>query len=123
MNRENMLIKTIVLDDAMQQVFAGQVEVDPLAMMIIAEDKEDEAKRNGADWTSGAIPFFGQELVNALRDGKSTEQINMQAVNVAMFAWLMDSIFDGVTAESFIQTDLVFTIIPGGVVKYDRVPG
>ena len=43
-------------------------------------------------------------------------------LDVALAAWLVDSIYDGVTAETFMNSDLRFTMFPGGAVKYDRIP-
>lgn len=46
----------------------------------------------------------------------------MHAANAAMAARLCDSIYEGVTADVFAQSDIVFTLFPNGAVKYDRVP-
>ena len=43
-------------------------------------------------------------------------------MNAAMAAWLCDSIYDGVTAEAFIRSDIAFTILSNGAVKYERLP-
>lgn len=42
-------------------------------------------------------------------------------LNVAMSAWLAASIYDGVTAEQFLRSNLHFTLLPNGAVKFDRI--
>lgn len=116
-----MLVKTVVLDSNMQEVFAHEMEINALRLMVAAESREEQARKKGAEWTSGAIPFFGGELINAIRGKHSADKVEQQAINVAMCAWLFDSIYCGVTAEAFAKSDLVFTMLPGGAVKYDRV--
>ena len=117
-----MLIRVYSMDEAMQTKLMGEAKVDALRLTIMAESREAEARKRGRDWTAGAVPFFAQELIAAAKTKKSKKEIEMHATNAAMAAWLCDSIYDGVTAEIFTQSDIVFTLLPNGAVKYDRVP-
>lgn len=117
-----MLIRVYNTDETMQTKLLGESKVDALRLTIMAESREAEARKRGRDWTAGAVPFFAQELMAAAKAKKSKKEIEMHAVNAAMAAWLCDSIYEGVTAEVFIQSDIVFTLLPNGAVKYDRVP-
>lgn len=117
-----MLIHVYSADNAMQTSLIGKASVDAVGLMVMAESREAEARKRGREWTAGAVPFFAQQLIAATRARKSKKEIEMQAVNAAMAAWLCDSIYDGVTAELFVRSDLVFTLLPNGAVKYDRVP-
>lgn len=117
-----MLIRVYTMDESFQNTLVGQTKVDPLRLMIMAEPREQEARRRGRAWTAGAVPFFAQELIEATRANKPTKEVEMQAANAAMAAWLCDSIYDGVTADSFAKSDIVFTLLSNGAVKYDRVP-
>jgi len=100
----------------------GETEVDSLRLTIMAESREAEARKRGRAWTADAVPFFAQELIAASKAGKPMKEIEMHATNAAMAAWLCDSICDGVTAEVFTQSDIVFTLLSNGAVKYDRLP-
>ncbi|MYM96458.1 hypothetical protein [Duganella vulcania] len=62
-----MIVKSVVLNEAMQEVFQNQLEIDALALTVAAETREEMARTKGADWTAGAIPFFGQELITGSR--------------------------------------------------------
>jgi len=117
-----MLIRVYSMDENMQTKLVGQTEVDALRLTIMAESREDEARKRGRDWTAGAVPFFAQELIAAAKAKKTNTEIEMHAANAALAAWLCDSIYDGVIAEVFTKSDLVFTLLPNGAVKYDRVP-
>jgi len=117
-----MRIETQAVDEAGQLVFRGQTEVDALALMVMAETRESLARSKGRAFTEGAIPFFGAQLVEAARLGKGQAEVDKAAVDVALAAWLVDSIYGGVTAEVFMKSNLRFTMYPGGAVKYDRIP-
>lgn len=117
-----MLISVFSMDETMQTKLVGETEVDPLRLTIMAESREAEARKRGRDWTAGAVPFFAQALIMAAKAKKSKKEIEMHATNAAMAAWLCDSIYDGVTAEAFLQSDIVFTLLSSGAVKYDRLP-
>lgn len=116
-----MRIETQVVDEAGRLVFQGQTEVDALALMVMAETRENLAHSKGRAFTEGAIPFFGAQLVEVARSGKSQAEVENAALDVALAAWLADSIYGGVTAEAFMKSNLRFTMYPGGAVKYDRV--
>lgn len=117
-----MLISVYSMDEAMQTRLVSETKVDALRLTIMAESREEEARKRGRTWTAGAVPFFAQELIAATNAKKSKDEIEMHAANAAMAAWLCDSIYDGVAAEAFTQSDIVFTLLPNGAVKYDRVP-
>lgn len=117
-----MLIRVFTADDNAQTSLAAEMDIDAAALIEMAQPREAQARDLGQEWTAGAIPFFVQELINALQSGESEDSIEMHAVNAAITAWLYDSIYDGVTAEVFSGCDLIFTLSPGGVVQYDRSP-
>lgn len=116
-----MLISVYRMDETMQTKLIGATEVDALRLTIMAESREAEARKRGRAWTAGAVPFFAEELIAAAKAKKSKSEIEMHAANAAMAAWLCDSIYDGLTADVFIQSDIVFTLLSNGAVKYDRL--
>lgn len=117
-----MLIRVYSMNETMQTKLVGETKVDALRLTIMAESREEEARKRGRAWTAGAVPFFAQELIASAKAKKPIKEVEMHATNAAMAAWLCDSIYDSVTAEVFTQSDIVFTLLPNGVVKYDRVP-
>jgi hypothetical protein len=117
-----MFISVYNMDQTMQTGLIIKTEVDALSLIIVAESREDEARNRGRAWTAGVVPFNAQELMSAAKMKKSIKEIERYAFSAAMAAWLCDSIYDGVPAEEFTQSDVVFTLLPDGAVKYDRVP-
>ena len=115
-----MIIKTRILDNSFRPIFDAETEIDALRLMITAESREAFALEKGEKFTAGAIPFFGQALIKDMQSGKRGDAIDLAAVNVALVAWLHDSIYGGVSAESFVKCDLEFTMTQEGIVKYDR---
>lgn len=117
-----MLVLVYSMDETTQTQLVGETKIDALRLTIMAESREKEARDRGRAWTAGAVPFFAQQLIVAAKTKKSKKEVEMHAANAAMAAWLCDSIYDGVTAEDFTHSNLVFTLLPSGAVKYDRVP-
>lgn len=121
-NRENMVVHLKAMNSDGQLAFEAEVAVDPLMLMVAAESKEAVARENGRQFTEGAIPFWASEAFKAAKSGGSPDELHRLTLNVAMSAWLMASIYDQVPAEQFIRSNLHFTLLPGGAVKFDRIP-
>ena len=109
------------LDPGGRVAFEGHVSVDPLKLMIMAEAKEDFVRSKGREFAEGAVPFWAAEAFKAAMNGGSDDELHRMTLNVAMSAWLAASIYDGVTAEQFLSSNLHFTLLPEGAVKVDRI--
>jgi hypothetical protein len=116
-----MRIEALAVDEAGQLVFRGQMDVDALNLMVMAETRESLARSKGRSFVEYMISTFGAQLVEAAKSGQSQSEIDKVALTVAMAAWLMDSIYGGVAAESFMNSNLRFTMFSGGAIKYDRI--
>lgn len=97
-------------------------QVDASRLMSAAAKRVREARDRGYAWTAGAVSFFAQELMTAIKTGKRTNAVEIQAANVAMAAWLCDSLYGNVSAEQFARSDLIFTFLADGSVEYQRIP-
>lgn len=115
-----MQITTVVLDEAGAPRFNAEVQVDPISLMVLAETREDLVRSKGAEWAAGAIPFWGKQLADAAVSARPQAEIEQVAIQVAIAAWLFDSVYGGIEAELFAHSDLHFTVTPQGAVKYDR---
>ena len=116
-----MLVRICLMTGDANEILA-ETKIDAVSLMVAAESREPQARAKGRAWTASAVPFFAQEMITSVRSGKAESLVEMDAVNAAMDAWLCDSIYDGVKAEEFVASDLIFTVLPDGAVKYDRVP-
>ncbi|MFE0587914.1 MULTISPECIES: hypothetical protein [Pantoea] len=116
-----MLIKVRVFNESQEEIVYYQTEINPEPMLEIAASRVSMVREKGKAWAQGAVPFFGQELVNAVKKDDEQE-IERNAISAAMAAWLCDSEFHGVTAEEFQASNLDFSLHPTGMVVYRREP-
>jgi hypothetical protein len=117
-----IVVEVCVLDEG---GFSHQLKktcVDPVALMVMAESREALVRAKGAEFAMGAVPHFAAELVALVKANAAQKALEMSALNVAMAAWLADSVFGGLTAEEFVRSDLRFTLLPTGAVMYQRAP-
>lgn len=117
-----MILKTTVIDKDARVIHQRDFSINALRLTIAAESREELARSKGATFTAGAITFFGMQLVDALKACKSADELDHAAIDLAMAAWLYDSVFGGVTAEQFVSSDLSFSVGPEGAVIYQRLP-
>ena len=116
-----MQVHLKALDDDGKLSFEGSVQVDALKLMVLAESKEELTRSKGQAFTEGAVPFWAAELVTAAKDGHSTDELDRLSLNVAMSAWLAASLYGGVSSDDFVRSNLHFTLLPNGAVKFDRI--
>lgn len=115
-----MQITAVVLDEAGVPRVNAEVQVDPISLIVLAETREDLVRRKGAEWAAGAIPFWGKQLADAAVSERPQAEIEQAAIQVAIAAWLFDSVYGGIDAELFVHSNLHFTVTPQGAVQYDR---
>lgn len=116
-----MLIKMRIFNEFQEEVIFYQTEIDAGAMIKIARSREDMVREKGKAFAQGAVPFYGQQLIEAVKIDDQKE-IETCAINAAMAAWLCDSIFSGVTSQEFKASNLDFSLHPTGMVVYKRFP-
>lgn len=109
------------LDSAGELIFENSVAIDATHLVAVAESKVPLARSTGRDFTEGAVPFFAAELFNAAQRGADSEELERLSINVSIAAWLADSIYGGVSEDEFVNSNLHFTLLPNGAVKYDRI--
>ena len=117
-----MSIYLKALNSEGQLAFEGEVKVDPLKLMILAESREDLVRSKGRVYAEGAVPFWAAEAFKAARSGGDADELHRLTLNVAVAAWLVASLYDDVGAEQFVRSNLHFTLLPNGSVKSDRIP-
>lgn len=116
-----MDIAITIMDETGGIVHRSQQTVDGLMLTVVSEPRQDMAREKGPDWTHGAITFFGRELANATKLRLPSIEIDRSVMSLAVAVWVFGSVFEGLTAEQFVKSDLAFTITPDGMVRYDRL--
>nr|CCA80600.1 conserved hypothetical protein [blood disease bacterium R229] len=109
-----------MLDDNWERIFEADTRINAERLIQIAKSRESLARRKGMEWTAGAVPFFGTELIRAMKAEELGPAIDDAAIQVAMAAWLLDSIYGGLDADTFMGSTLQFA--RGGAVEYTRLP-
>ena len=115
-----MILKLQVLDELLEPMFQVQTEINALHLVVVAESREATARDRGEAWTVGAITFFAKTLIDLMNAGVSGEAVERAAVDLAMAAWLHDSIYRGVDEDLFLRCELEFTLQQDGTVEYER---
>ena len=118
-----MLIRTIVLDKTSSPVFRGKTEIDFDNLLTVAKTREELVRHKGSEWASNAVPAFARDLCEHLKSKDLGESLDKAAMNLALAAWLFDTIYRGLTIDDYVERELVFTIAHDGQVKFERVKG
>lgn len=116
-----MKVTTLVLNSDGEPHFQSKDQFNIAALIEIAKDREKNARDKGADWTAGAVSFFGREVVNAVNTGEH-DDVSKAIIQMLMATWLFDSLYCGVTTAHYIESDMEFTIAADGAVAHTRTP-
>lgn len=116
-----MEVVALVLNASGEPHFKTTQHLNPDKLMAVAKDRVQLAREKGADWTAGAISFYGQELVKAVKVGENKD-VDMAVTNMVMAAWLFDSVFGGITADTYRRSSFEFVITNDGIVSHTRLP-
>lgn len=116
-----MKVVALVLNADGEPHFEATQQFNADTLFSFAEDRIKLAREKGADWTAGAISFFGQQLVQAVKTGEN-DDVDMAVTNMALAAWVFDSVFGGITAETYRNSNFQFVVADNGVVSHTRLP-
>jgi hypothetical protein len=115
-----MKVSTLVINSAGDLHFKSEDEFDIKSLMDIAKSREQSARSKGADWTAGAVSFFGGDVVKAVNTGEHSD-LTKAIIQMLMAAWVFDSLYCGITAAQYLESDMQFTITADGAVVHTRV--
>lgn len=115
-----MKVTTLVLNEDGEPFFQGEDQFDIENIIEIAKTREQNARDMGAEWTVGAVTFYGTEVVKAVNTGEQKD-LTKAIVNMLMALWLFDSLFGGFTVADYLNSDMKFTIGFDGSVLHSRV--
>jgi hypothetical protein len=116
-----MNITTLVLNPAGEPHFEAKDKFDFDMLREIAKDREQNCLEKGSEFTMGAVTFFGGEVINAVNTGEHND-VTKAIIQMLMATWLFDSLYCGVKASQYQESDMTFTISDDGTVAYKRVP-
>lgn len=102
-------------------IFEGSTAIDATHLIAVAESRIELARSMERSFNEGAVPFFATELFNAAQCGANEDELVRHSVNVSLAAWVADLLYGGVSEDDFVNSNLHFTLLPDGSVKYDRI--
>ncbi|MFZ6723595.1 hypothetical protein [Undibacterium sp. Ji49W] len=115
-----MNVTTLVLNTNGDPHFQSEEQYNIENLFEVAKEREMAVRQEGREWAAGAIPFFGKELVNAVKTGEHKDVSNA-IIQMLMATWLFDFVYCGATAASYIKSDIEFTVAHDGSVAYNRI--
>ncbi len=115
-----MKVMTLVMNAAGEPHFRSEDQIDIENLFEIAKEREQGARSRGADWTAGAVSFFAGEVVKAVNNGEHHD-VTKAIMQMLMAAWLFDSLYCGVTAAHYNESEMEFTITTEGTVAHKRI--
>lgn len=116
-----MKVTTLVLNPQGEPHFKATDHLDLDYLFEFAKERKELAQENGADWTMGAVTFYGTELIKAVNGGEHRD-VTVAITNMVMATWLYDSIFLGATVEQYRKSSFEFVVANDGSVAHTRVP-
>jgi len=116
-----MKVTTLILNTKGEPHFESVDHLNTEQLVSFAKDREQLAREKGAEWTMGAVTFFGSELVKAVNTGEHKD-VSMAVTNMVMAAWLLDSLYCGVTVDQYRESDFRFVVADNGAVAHTRLP-
>ncbi len=116
-----MKVTTLVLNADGDPHFRSEDNFDIVNLFAVAKSREQMARDKGAEWTAGAVSFFGSEVVKAVDFGEH-DDVSKSIIDMLMAAWLFDSLYSGVSEGQYLESDMEFTISHDGVVAHNRAP-
>jgi hypothetical protein len=114
-----MKVKTLVLNADGEPHFQSEGHFNIENLFEITKIREQNFRDKGEKWTGGAVSFFGSEVVKAVDTGEHHD-VSEAIIQMLMATWLYDSLYCGITAIHYIESDMQFTVAANGVVAYTR---
>lgn len=116
-----MLIYTKILNATGGVAYERWTTLDAEAVIEAAEPRIESVKQNGKQWVEMSVTTLGRGLLRAVASGTRI-RVNESIVDLMTAAWVLDSMFGDLDAQTFAKCKHGFTVLADGDVIYDRVP-
>ncbi len=116
-----MKVTTTVLNANGEPHFQSEEHFNIVNLFESSKTREQISRDSGAEWTAGAVSFFGGEVVKAVNTGEN-DDVSKATINMLMATWLFDSLYCGITAAHYLESDMDFIIAADGAVAHTRTP-
>lgn len=116
-----MKIEILVLNDQGEPHFKCNTALNFDALILAAKERESFVLEKGADFAAGILPVFAQDILDAVDHGDDKD-LDRGVMNLALSAWVFDSLFCKITPIVYLENVHHFMIRQDGAVQHTRVP-
>ena len=110
-----------MLNSACDPHFRSEDLVDIETLVELAKQQEQLVREKGADWTAGGVSFWGSEVTKAVDTGEHAD-VSKAIFSMLKATCLFDSVFIGISRDTYLTSDMELTIAANGAVMHKRVP-
>jgi hypothetical protein len=112
-----MKVTTLVLNTDGEPYFQSEDQFNIENLFEMAKTREQIFRDSGAEWTVGAVTFYGGEVVKAVNTGEHND-VSKAILEMLMATWLLDSLYCGISAANYLESNMKFTIAVDGTVAH-----
>lgn len=113
-----MLITIRFLDAAGNISFHDPFRLSSTTLFQTARQQGQHYRKKGVNWTLDALSWLGAQFTASDTNRDDRERIVFE---IALSAFLLDTLFGGIAPEAFLRSDLLVTIAPDGTTTFQRV--
>ncbi|MGM3276039.1 hypothetical protein [Ralstonia sp. 24A2] len=109
------------LDEAGNIVFRYQLATSSSALHQAARAHTLRYRKHGVNWALDFLSELGAQCALAIEAGNGQDEIAQSAVDIAMSAFLIDTLFGGIAPQAFLRGDLLITILDDHTTTFQRI--
>lgn len=117
-----MRITTRFLDEAGNIVFRSQSATSAAELLARARTHAPRYRKQGVNWALNLLSEHGAQFVSAIKASHWQDDIEQAAVDIAVSAFLIDTLFGGIAPQEFAGGDLLVTILDDHTTTFQRIP-
>lgn len=111
-----------LLDNNLKAWFTGTRELPGEFILKLAAARKPAAMEKGLQFAQGAIPFFGGDLANVVKERGTEDQIDKAVIEFALAVVVVESCV-GTSDEVLLQRTFNLAVHENGAVQYDHMDG
>jgi hypothetical protein len=116
-----MNVTILVLNEDGELHFKSEDPIEVDKLIESSKDTVQLVREKGAQWAADALPFFAGEVVDAVNTGEHRD-VSTAIFQLVKAAWLFDSLYGGITASQYFESDIEFIIAASGAISFKRIP-
>ena len=116
-----MRITTRFLDETGNTVFRYQSTTSSAVLFAQARAHAPRYRKQGVNWALNLLSERGAQFVSTIQAGNWQHEVEQAAVDLAVSAFLIDTLFGGIAPPEFACGDLLVTILDDHTTTFQRI--